>query len=483
MKSKIKLKNYLISIFIIISIIFPSLSIDKVKAKEQEPTMAVYFTGIGCPHCAKSDPVVLNDFLENHPDIIVVEYEIYQQSQNAQLLTVYDDKYEVGQYIPLLIFNQNSILLGDKTIIDNLDNEYKNYKGNPLLLHIGDTANFSGVDFTQLPLYPKIWTKDRIAIRLSKSENDMTNSFIKEFLSTDNIENIFQESSAIIATPQPAALSGSSISFENAVKIDGWLLEWNGPAVKGLQTDNTNTELDDNICEFETTPISLAKTISLAAVDAVNPCALAVLTMMLVAIITYNPRNKKNIILAGLAFTTSVFIMYILYGLVIIRFFQLIQTITSIRLILYKVLAIAAIILGLLEIKDFIHYKEGSLGTEMPLSLRPKVKKIISGITSPLGAFSIGAFVTIFLLPCTIGPYVILGGMLSVQDILESLPHLLIYNIIFVLPIVVITILVYIGIRKVDDIQEWKNKNIKLLHLISGVIITLLGIAMLFGLI
>lgn len=478
-KKKIKIiKFILICLFTI-----PSIPIERVNAYENSPTLVIYFTGIGCPHCAKADPIVLNDFVQAHPDLIVVEYEIYQQSQNAQLLTFYDDKYEVGQYIPLLIFNKDTYLLGDKTIISNLENEYHRNTGSPLLLHFGDSASFIDIDFTQLPLNPKIWKKDRIAIRLSKSESDSTNNIIKEFLSEDDLQSIFTESTALTTTPQPVPLSGSSISFENAVKIDGWLLEWNGPSVKGLQTENANTNLEDSICEFETTPISLAKTISLAAVDAVNPCALAVLTMMLIAIITYNPRNKKYIILAGLAFTASVFIMYLLYGLVIIRFFQLIQTITSIRLILYKVLAVAAIILGLLEIKDFTHYKEGSLGTEMPLSLRPKVKKIISGITSPLGAFSIGAFVTVFLLPCTIGPYVILGGMLSVQDILASLPHLFIYNVIFILPMVVITILVYIGIRKVDDIQKWKDKNIKLLHLIAGIIITLLGIAMLFGLI
>ncbi len=480
-----KIKNKFIkklSFYILFTIfLLPILPKYNATAKEETPTMAVYFTGIGCPHCANSDPVILNDFLNEHTDMIIVEYEIYQQPQNAQLLTFYDDKYEVGQYIPLLIFNKDTYLLGDKTINNNLENEYNNNKGNSLPLHFGDSASFKDIDFTQLPLNPKIWKKDRIAIRLSKSKSNNINNIIKGFLAENDLQSIFTESSAVTTTPQPAPLSGSSILYENAVKIDGWFLQWNGPSVKGLQTENASTEED--ICEFETKPISLAKTISLAAVDAVNPCALAVLTMMLIAIITYNPRNKKYIILAGLAFITSVFIMYLLYGLVIIRFFQLIQAITSIRLILYKILAIAAIMLGLLEIKDFIHYKEGSLGTEMPLSLRPKVKKIISGITSPLGAFSAGAFVTVFLLPCTIGPYVILGGMLSVQDILASLPHLLIYNVIFILPMVVITILVYIGIRKVDDIQEWKNKNIKLLHLIAGIIITLLGIAMLFGLI
>ena len=227
--------------------------------------------------------------------------------------------------------------------------------------------------------------------------------------------------------------------------------------------------------------LTVAKILSLAVVDAVNPCALAVLSLMLIAIITYNPKNRKNIILAGSAFSISVFVMYLFYGLVIIKFFQVVQALTSIRLLLYKILGGIAIILGILNIKDFFYYKPGGLGTEMPIFLRPKVKKIISGITSPKGAFTIGAFVTVFLLPCTIGPYVIAGGILSAFELVMVVPWLLLYNFVFILPMLAITLIVYAGIKKVEDVSEWKDKNIKYLHLISGVIIFLLGLAMFMG--
>lgn len=224
--------------------------------------------------------------------------------------------------------------------------------------------------------------------------------------------------------------------------------------------------------------LTIAKIISLAAVDAINPCALAVLSLMLIAIITYNPKKKRNVLLAGFAFTISVFVMYLFYGLVIIKFFQVVQTLTSIRLILYKVLGIFAILLGILNIKDFIKYKPGGLLTEMPMKLRPKAKKIISGITSPKGAFVIGLFVTVFLLPCTIGPYVIAGGILSVLELLATLPWLLLYNLIFVSPMIAITLIVYAGFAKVENVSEWKEKNIRYLHLIAGSIMFGLGVIM-----
>ncbi len=227
--------------------------------------------------------------------------------------------------------------------------------------------------------------------------------------------------------------------------------------------------------------LTIAKIISLAAVDAVNPCALAVLSLMLIAIITYNPKNRKNIILAGTAFSLSVFVMYFFYGIIIVKFFQFVQAVTSIRIMLYNILGGVAIILGILNIKDFFYYKPGGLGTEMPMFLRPKVKKIINGITSPKGAFLIGAFVTLFLLPCTIGPYVIAGGILSEFEIFSIAPWLILYNLIFIIPMFLITLIVYAGITKVENVSEWKDKNIKYLHLISGLIIFVLGVAMVMG--
>ena len=227
--------------------------------------------------------------------------------------------------------------------------------------------------------------------------------------------------------------------------------------------------------------LTMAKIVSLAIVDAVNPCALAVLMLMLIAILTYNPRNKTKLLLAGLAFTLSVFIMYFIYGLIIIKFFQVIQALTTVRLFLYKTLGAVAIVIGALNIKDFFYYKKGCIGTEMPIFLRPKVKKIISKVTSPSGAFIVGLFVTIFLLPCTIGPYIIAGGILSAMVIIKTIPPLLLYNAIFVMPMIIITGIVYFGISKVEDVSGWKDKNIKVLHLIAGIIMLLLGIGLLMG--
>ena len=227
---------------------------------------------------------------------------------------------------------------------------------------------------------------------------------------------------------------------------------------------------------------TIGKMTLLALADSVNPCAIAVLTMVLVAILIQNPEKRKKILSAGLAFVLAVFIGYTFYGVILVQFFKTFaEFLGKNSTYVYKGLAIFAMILGALNVKDFFCYKKGGLGTEMPLFLRPKVKRITEKITSTYGAFIIGFIITLFLLPCTIGPYIVASGLLSGLGFLESTLWLLYYNLLFVIPMLLIVIIVYFGFAKVEDASQWKEKNIKKLHLIAGILLFLVGLFLLIG--
>jgi hypothetical protein len=230
--------------------------------------------------------------------------------------------------------------------------------------------------------------------------------------------------------------------------------------------------------------ISLIKIISLALVDAINPCALAVMVIVLMTLLIQDPPKKSRVLAGGIAFTTAVFILYFLYGLIMVQFFShLIPNTGTYSSYIFKGFGIFAIILGSLNLKDYFSYKPGGIATEMPLKLRPTMKLIIKKITSVKGAFFTGVIVTLFLLPCTIGPYIIASGELSKISFLKTIPYLLIYNLIFILPMLAITFAIYFGVTTVDNVSGWKERNIKTLHLIEGLILTTLGILMFTGLI
>ena len=447
-----------------------------IKAQEKESFSFVYFTGIGCPHCAEVDPFVLEQLPRKYPNLIIFEYEIYQKQDNAPLLYQYNQKYNSDLGVPLAIFGENDFLIGDSPILKNIEEKIKT-KSNQFPSLQGK-INFGDLNLSAIPGRPTIWSKERVLIKTKNQQ--IENDILKNLLLKDDLSLILESIDYEIIKPEKVPLSGKNLNFQNAIKINNWIFQWNGsPIISDEKETEVVVQPQEEIKEPRS--FTLAKIISLATVDAINPCALAVLTLILLAVLTYSPKKKKDVLLAGLLFSLAVFIMYLFYGLIIIKSFQLIQALTSIRILLYKILGGTAVIIGILNIKDFIKYKPGGFLTEMPLWLRPKMQNFLFKITSPKGAFVIGALVTLFLLPCTIGPYIITGGILSSLALMKTIPWLLLYNIIFILPMVAITFICYISFTTVENVSGWKDKNIRYLHLISGLIIFLLGLAMVLG--
>lgn len=68
-------------------------------------------------------------------------------------------------------------------------------------------------------------------------------------------------------------------------------------------------------------------------------------------------------------------------------------------------IGILGILIGLANLKDFFWYGKGFI-MEVPLAWRPRMMKIIQAVVSPWGAFAVGIIVSLFLLPCSAGPYV-----------------------------------------------------------------------------
>jgi cytochrome c biogenesis protein CcdA len=224
--------------------------------------------------------------------------------------------------------------------------------------------------------------------------------------------------------------------------------------------------------------LSLLTVIGAALVDSINPCAIAVLLILMTALLVTG--NKKRAIKSGLAFTLSIYIAYFLFGL---GLFSAIQ-ISGLSYYFYKIIGVLAIIIGLANIKDFFWYGGAGFVMEIPRKWRPKLKEMLGKVTSPLGAFLMGFVVCLFELPCTGGPYIVILGLLADKMTMwSSIPILLLYNLVFVLPLIIITLLIYSGFANVENATKWKDKNIRILHLIAGLIMLILGLLITFGVI
>ncbi|MBU2496651.1 MAG: cytochrome c biogenesis protein [Nanoarchaeota archaeon] len=219
--------------------------------------------------------------------------------------------------------------------------------------------------------------------------------------------------------------------------------------------------------------LTLGAVILAAVVDAINPCAFAVLIILLTTILAAG--NRRKVLYAGLAFSLAIFISYFLMGLGLYAAIS----ISGLTHIIFLIVSIIAILVGLFNIKDYFWYGKFFI-TEVPRAWRPKLKSLLRGVVSIPGAFFIGFVVSLFLLPCTSGPYIVILGLLAKLATKNyAITMLLLYNLIFILPMIIITLAVYYGFTTVEKAEEWKNKKVKVLHLIAGLIILALGIGML----
>ncbi len=205
-----------------------------------------------------------------------------------------------------------------------------------------------------------------------------------------------------------------------------------------------------------------------AAVDSINPCAIGVLILLISILVV--AKYKGRLLSYGLAYIFAVFLTYLAGGLGLVYFFSKIPLWIS----EYIAIAVAALIIGagLLEIKDYFWYGRG-----FSLSIAPDMAKRIEQhtrrITLP-GVIFLGAFVAAVELPCTGAPYLAIITLLAQQFDLAAFGLLVLYNLIFVLPLIVILVLTYSGVH-IHIIKKWKMKYRAYMRLLTGVTLILLG--------
>ena len=236
----------------------------------------------------------------------------------------------------------------------------------------------------------------------------------------------------------------------------------------------------DRIVEADTATLAEGLTIPAiviaAAIDSVNPCTFAVLVLLLGTLIVAQRKGKKGLVLkAGLAFTMAIYISYFLLG---IGVFTAIQA-AGVQKPFIIVVSSLAIVLGLWNMKDFFAYGKW-FSIEVPKRWRPTVKKLTSSVVSIPGAFFVGILDSLFLLPCSSGPYIAILALLSKNSSkVEGLWYLALYNLIFILPLLAITFAVHFGYTTTARAERWRSERLGKLHLLSGILMLLLGAGML----
>jgi len=201
--------------------------------------------------------------------------------------------------------------------------------------------------------------------------------------------------------------------------------------------------------------------------DSINPCAFAVMFILLWAILK-KQWDRKQVVYAGVLFILAIFISYMAMWLWL---YQALATSTN-TFYLKLVVWIIWVLIWLANLKDYFWYWKW-FKMEVPDAWRPKMRKIIKAVVSPWGAFGIWFVISLFLLPCTSGPYItVLWYLASESNTINTwwYIYILIYNLIFIIPMIVIMIMIAFGYKDISELKEYKELNVEKLHLITGVV-------------
>ncbi|WEL19093.1 cytochrome c biogenesis CcdA family protein [Candidatus Nanohalococcus occultus] len=207
-----------------------------------------------------------------------------------------------------------------------------------------------------------------------------------------------------------------------------------------------------------------------AAVDSINPCAIGVILLLVATLIKQD--RKRDILKVGGIYVATVYLTYFFAGLGILHFLVGLP----VQLANYITTGVAMLVIagGLLEIKDFFWYGKGT-SLMIPEEYAEKIADKMDSLTL-LSAIGLGIFVAAVELPCTGGPYLAILTVLSQQGInLTAYGLMALYNLIFVMPLILIVAASYLGSYKVSEMKEWKHMNKAKMRLGAGLLMIFLG--------
>lgn len=245
-------------------------------------------------------------------------------------------------------------------------------------------------------------------------------------------------------------------------------LKGDTPIIENLKEEIINFNPSSGDSGDNLKEITLGTVIIAALIDSINPCAFGVLIFLMASLLRIG--SSKRALKAGLIYSIVIFITYFLVGIALYKVIDSFST-HSWFYWFYIIVAALIFILGLFQLKDIFWYGKG-LTLRIPSFATPIIEKFMGNPS--LGVIIIlGILVSLFELPCTGEVYL---GILTLMSLHQSfgIGLLLLYNFIFVLPLIVLTFLVYKGIST-EKLHQWTAENKKWMKLASGLL--LVGLA------
>lgn len=200
-------------------------------------------------------------------------------------------------------------------------------------------------------------------------------------------------------------------------------------------------------------------------IDSINPCAFSIL-LLTIAFLFSLGRSRTEIFKIGGVYILGIFVVYLLIGLGLLQVLHLFNT----PHFMAKAGAVILIAWGSLNLLG--------VPLKIPSFAHNYIARLMHRATLP-AAFALGVLVGLCEFPCTGGPYLMILGLLHDRGTYTSgLGYLLLYNLIFISPLVVI-----LGLASQPElhsaVKSWRRTNSSRLELVGNLLLIGLGLVIL----
>ena len=199
--------------------------------------------------------------------------------------------------------------------------------------------------------------------------------------------------------------------------------------------------------------LGLSTVLAAGLIDGVNPCAFATLVFF-ISYLAFVGRERREILFVGLAFSLSVFVTYFLAGLGLLKVLQSVSIVPLVGRCVYLGAIGLALVFGVLSLYDYVLSRRGrssDMVLQMPAFLKDRVRGVIRK-EARINRYVVAALVTGFVvslleLACTGQVYLptILFVSRAQAFRASAIGYLGLYNIMFIVPLVGVFCLVYLG--------------------------------------
>lgn len=252
-------------------------------------------------------------------------------------------------------------------------------------------------------------------------------------------------------------------------------------AIKFAKENNIHAETYKRNCtaSFSSSShqsLTILTVIGAAIVDSINPCAIGVLIIFITFMIHSANFSRRRIAIYGLIYIVLVYLTYFAAGVGLLKFLNFINNLGFIIFVdaLVIIVLLIGVLLGFRDTYTSLKKSKKKLFLSIPQSAKGTIERFMKKGTL-LSAIILGILVAMVELPCTGQVYLGILTILNTLNFNYGVLLLAIYNLIFVLPLLIILALSLLG-KNLSKISETKTKESWLMRYLSGWLMLILAV-------